>query len=44
MLPPLADMFRAIHDAAQGHDTYAVDYVMGICQALAMVSEFLASS
>ena len=38
MLPPLAEMFRNIHDARNGYKSYPVDYLTPILRAIAMVS------
>ena len=38
MVPPMADMFRTIHDMQKGHKSYAVDYVTAIFRLLGMVS------
>ena len=38
MVPPMADMFRTVHDMQRGHKSYAVDYVTAIFRLLGMVS------
>ncbi|XP_067934005.1 multidrug resistance-associated protein 1-like [Watersipora subatra] len=36
-IPPLADMYRTIHDIGRGYQSYGIDYMSGILRVFAMI-------